>query len=250
VRAYNLGYPTMSLTKDLLLLDYGLRYDPDLIVWLFTLESFGQKSQLDSALVQNNPDPVRRLIEDYGLAQSVDDPRFVVHTWRDRTILGQRRALADLLRLQFYGVAWSVTGIDQEYRTDYTPRAIDLAADETSHGLSRATFTPADLAFDVLHAGIARAGDVPVLLINEPIFISEGQNSDLRYNFFFPRWLYDEYRRLLADQAAENGWQFLDLWDHLPDADCYTDSAVHLTPACSAQLGQMVGAALVERDVP
>jgi hypothetical protein len=51
VRAYNLGYPTMSLTKDLLLLDYALRYDPDLIVWLFTLESFGQKSQLDSAIV-------------------------------------------------------------------------------------------------------------------------------------------------------------------------------------------------------
>ena len=53
VHAYNLGYPTMSLTKDLLLLDYALpRYEPDLVVWLFTLESFDAQTQLDSPLVQ------------------------------------------------------------------------------------------------------------------------------------------------------------------------------------------------------
>ncbi len=44
------------------------------------------------------------------------------------------------------------------------------------------TLTTDDLAFDVLAAGLTRAGDVPVLLINEPMFISQGQNSDLRYN--------------------------------------------------------------------
>jgi len=39
VRAYNLGYPTVSLTKDLMVLDYALRYDPDLIIWSLTVET-------------------------------------------------------------------------------------------------------------------------------------------------------------------------------------------------------------------
>ena len=246
VRAYNLGYPTMSLTKDLMLLDYAQRYRPDLIVWLFTLESFGQPTQLDSAIVQNNPRLIKPLIEKYHLNQNVDDPRFVELNLRDKMIIGRRRALADLLRLQFYGVPWAITGIDQEYRADYTPRAIDLSADDTWQGYRPRTFTEDDLAFDVLRAGVQIAGDTPVLFINEPMFISDGENSDIRYNAFFPRWAYDDYRRLLNEQTAANGWQLIDLWDSIPGADCYTDSAVHLTPPCSAQLAGMVGPAILQ----
>jgi hypothetical protein len=246
VRAYNLGYPTMSLTKDLMLLDYTMRYDPDLIVWLFTLESFGQPAQLDSAIVQNNPDRVQPLIERYDLHQDTDDPRFVELELQDQTIIEQRRALADLLRLQLYGVPWAVTGIDQEYRDDYTPRAVDLRDDNTWQIYTPQTFTENELAFDVLRAGVKIAGKTPILLINEPMLISAGENSDIRYNAFFPRWAYDDYRRLLAEQTAEQGWQALDLWDALPNADCYTDSPVHLTPTCSAQLGQLVGAAILQ----
>ncbi len=246
LRAYNLGYPTMSLTKDLMLLDYAQRYHPDLIVWLFTLESFGQPTQLDSAIVQNNPDRIKPLIEKYDLNQNVDDARFVEPDFQDKTIIGRRRALADLLRLQFYGVPWAVTGIDQEYRSDYTPRAIDLSTDDTWQGYRPRTFTENDLAFDVLRAGVQIAEDMPVLFINEPIFISDGENSDIRYNAFFPRWAYDDYRRLLKEQTAANSWQVLDLWDSIPGADCYTDSPVHLTPPCSAQFAQMVGPALLQ----
>jgi hypothetical protein len=246
VRAYNLGYPTMSLTKDLMLLDYARRYQPDMVVWLFTLESFDRDEQLDSAIVQNNASRVQRLIKTYGLSLDANDPRFVRPSFQGKTIVGRRRDLADLLRLQYYGVPWALTGIDQEYRTDYVPRAIDLPADATWHGITQARFTPDDLAFDVLDAGLRMVGNTPVLLINEPTFISDGQNSDIRYNFFFPRWTYDEYRRLLAERAARSNWPLLDLWDILPGADCYTDSAVHLTPECSAQLGQRVGAAIVQ----
>lgn len=246
VRAYNLGYPTMSLTKDLMLLDYAWRYKPDMVVWLFTLESFDRDEQLDSAIAQNNASRVQHLIKTYGLSLDINDPRFVRPSFREKTIVGRRRDLADLLRLQYYGVPWALTGIDQEYRTDYVPRAIDLPADATWHGITQAAFTPDDLAFDVLDAGLRMMENTPVLLINEPIFISDGQNSDIRYNFFFPRWTYDEYRRLLAERVAHSNWPLLDLWDILPDADCYTDSAVHLTPECSAQLGQRVGAAIMQ----
>lgn len=246
VRVYNLGYPTMSLTKDLLLLDYAMRYQPDLIVWLVTLQSFDQAAQLDSAIVQNNVERVKTLIERYDLAQSHNDSRFVEPSTWDKTIIGQRRALADLLRLQLHGVPWTLTGIDQEYPDNYTRRAVDLPADDSWQGYTPDIFSPDILAFDVLRAGVERAGCVPLLFINEPIFISEGENSDIRYNFFYPRWTYDIYRRLLEQQSADRGWQLLDLWDRLPDVDCYTDSPVHLTPECSRQLGQITGAAILQ----
>ena len=85
-----------------------------------------------------------------------------------------------------------------------------------------------------------------MLVINEPIFISEGENSDIRYNFFYPQWLYDLYRGLLVEFRDAGLWPYLDLWDLVPDADCYTDSAVHLTPDCSARLAERVGAAIVQ----
>jgi hypothetical protein len=39
----------------------------------------------------------------------------------DRTLIGQRRNLADLIRLQIYGVLWAATGIDQYYPETYDP---------------------------------------------------------------------------------------------------------------------------------
>jgi hypothetical protein len=245
VRAYNFGYPTMSLLKDLTLLDAALREEPkpDLILWLLTLESFAARDQLDPALLQNNPDTVRDLITRMDLAQDVNDPRFVEPDFWGETIIGRRRDLADLLRLQLYGVAWALTGVDQAYG-DYTPRSIDLSDDETWRGFAPGALDRDDLAFDVLAAGVARAGDVPVVLVNEPIFISEGANSDVRYNAFYPRWAYDAYRDWLADEADASGWTLLDLWDALPAAECYTDSPVHLTPECSAALAQELEAVI------
>jgi hypothetical protein len=236
IRVYNLGYPTMSLTKDLMLLDYAMQYDPDLVVWLFTMESFDREGQLDSPIVQNNPDRMQPLISTYNLGLNRNDDQFVQLSLWGKTIIKRRRALADLLRLQYYGVAWSVTGIDQEYRDDYTPRAIDLEPDETWRGFNPGALSESDLAFDVLAAGQQLAGDTPILFVNEPMMISNGENSDLRYNAFYPRWAYDDFRQFLHEYRDQHQWMFLDLWNKLPEPDCYTDSAVHLTPECSTQL--------------
>jgi len=75
------------------------------------------------------------------------------------------------------------------------------------------------------------------------MFVSRGQNSDLRYNFFYPRWAYDTYRRLLAEQCRLRGWHCLDLWAAVPASE-YTDSAIHLTSAGEAILAGRLGAAL------
>ncbi len=238
LRFYNLGYPTISLTKDLLILDYAMRYEPDLILWLVTLESFPYEKQVFTPLVQNNPEPVRDLIARYSLKVDPQDPAFVDPTFWQRTITGQRRPLADWLRLQLYGPLWAATGIDQDIPETYEPRAKDLEADESYYGLIP-PLTESDLAFDVLAAGVTRAGDVPVLIVNEPMFVSEGENSDIRYNFFYPRWAYDAYRELFAAFTAQNPFARLDLWQSIPNTE-YTNSAIHLTPRGSAYLATLL----------
>ena len=86
---------------------------------------------------------------------------------------------------------------------------------------------------------------MPVLLVNEPVFVSQGENSDIRYNFFYPRWVYDAYRELLAGQAETNGWHFLDLWQAI-DNNEYTNSAIHLTPKGSAQLTHILAPVILD----
>lgn len=226
---YNLGYPTMSLTKDVMLLDHALRYQPDALIWAFTAQSFPRQTQLDSPIVQNNAEAISRLIATYQLDLNVEDERFVRPTFWDRTIVGSRRPLADWLRLQLYGFAWATTGIDQYYPDSYTPRTEDFEEDISWGGFDTPkAMTQDDLAFDVLATGIEQAGEIPVILVNEPMFISDGVNSDLRYNLFYPRWAYDQYREWLEDTASQNSWTLLDRWD-VVDATEFTDSPVHLT---------------------
>jgi hypothetical protein len=87
------------------------------------------------------------------------------------------------------------------------------------------------------------AAPVPTLLVNEPILVSNSANSDLRYNFFYPRWAYDEYRQLLAEHAAARNWHYLDLWDLVPMQE-FTNSAIHLTPEGEAMLANEIAQAI------
>ena len=228
VRAYNLGYPTISLTKDLLILEKAMQYQPDMVIWLTTLEAFPKDKQFDSPIVANNASRVRELISHYNLSANPNDPALVKPSNWDQTFVGQRRNLADLLRLQIYGVLWASTGVDQVYPEDYERAQTDLDANFEFHGMSQPSELRNALALDVLDA-LMNAADVPTLLVNEPMLISDGLNSDVRYNFFYPRWAYDEYRQTLSQHAGANGWNYLDLWDLVPSNE-FTNSAIHLTP--------------------
>ena len=61
------------------------------------------------------------------------------------------------------------------------------------------------------------------------MYVSDGENSDARYNAFYPRWAYDQYREMLAETATTEGWKYVDLWDAIPPEE-FTDTPVHLTP--------------------
>ncbi len=248
VHAYNLGYPTLSVTKDLLVLSRAMRYRPDLIVWLITLESLPRNKQMSSPIVQHNADEIRTLIARAHLSLDPHDPQLVDRTFWDRTIIGERRDLADVIRLNLYGVMWAATGIDQYYPESYTPLQRDFAADDSFYNL-RPPLKPGDVSLETLDAGIAITGNVPVLIVNEPIFVSSGANSNIRYNFYYPRWAYDDYRHLMAEQAQRRGWWYLDLWD-IVSPEQFTNSAIHMTPAGVATLGQRVGQAISQGHGP
>jgi hypothetical protein len=227
-RFYNLGYPTISVTKDLMLLDYALRYQPDAIIWLTTLEALPLNKQLTTPLVANNALVMESLIARYDLSLNPRDPALVRSTYFESTLVGQRRALADIFRLQLYGITWAATGIDQFYSTDYSPPKMDFAANDNKFHDLRQPLNENFLAYNIIAAGI-ESSPVPVFLVNEPMLVSDGENSHIRYNFFYPRWAFDTYRTQLAQKAMEHRWTYIDLWDVLAPEQ-FTNSAIHLTP--------------------
>lgn len=240
--AYNIAHPILSVTKDLMLLDHVLRYQPDGVLWLVTLDSLYQPDQLRPPLVQHNASRIMDLIERFNLGLDIDqlppEPSFF-----DQTIIGQRRALSDGLRLQMFGVMWQNTGIDQVY-DEYIPTANDL----TDHTIWQ-TFDDGDsladaLALDVIDAGYALVGEgVPLWVVNEPIMIADGANHDIRYNAWYPRWAYDEYRAILSQTADANGWDYVDLWDAVPNEQ-FTDSPVHLSARGIGQIARILAQVL------
>lgn len=245
LRAYNLGHPVLSLAKDLLILNHALRYEPDMIVWLTTLHSFPRDQQLSAPLVQNNAHRVRQLFQNSAMDYDLENTLPTQPGLLDRTIVGQRRPLADWLRLQLYGIMWATTGIDQRYPEEFDLRTSDFEEDVTWDEVdSPRPLSHNDLAFDMIEAGHQIAGAVPILMVNESIFISSGQNSDIRYNLWYPRWAYDSYRQLYQEKATTGNWHYLDLWDAI-DPDEFTDSPVHLTPAGTQQLAQRLQPAMM-----
>lgn len=242
VTAFNIGYPTISLTKDVMLLEYAIQYEPDLILWMTTLDAFPIEKQA-SPIVLNNEEKIRALEENHGLQVEINN--FEEGTLWDKTFIGDRRAWADLIRLQIYGVMWSATGIDQLYSETYERAQTDFDEDEGYHSFVKPNLDENHLALNVLETGFRLAGETPMILVNEPMLISSGNNSDIRYNFFYPRWAYDEYRKTMFTISEENNWMYIDLWDVIP-ANQYTNSAIHLTPEGETILAERLAQFIVE----
>ena len=191
-------------------------------------------------MVQNNLPRLRLLIEENELNINPNNEQFYQPNIWEQTIVGQRRQLADLLRLQTYGLSWATTGIDQAIPENLTLRQSDFEENYSWSVFDQpTTLTQEELAFDVLQAGINLTDDVPIFIVNEPIFISDGENSDVRYNSFYPRWAYDQYRDLLRQYTDENDWQYVDLWDTIP-AQEFTDSPIHITAEGTQALAEII----------
>jgi hypothetical protein len=247
VHAYNLGYPVLDVTKDLLILEKGLDYEPDLVLWFVTLAATYEDEQLFHEVVRANPERVRDLNSRYDLALKVSElpaePDFM-----ERSIIGQRRALADWLRHQVYGVAWTATGIDHRNPEFFEPVRENLQeGDNILNGASQADFVWDSLALEIISAGAQMTAEqgAELLLINEPIYQSSGLNSDVRYNFYYPRWAYDGYRDLMQGTSTNHGWQYVDFWDAVP-SEFFTDSSLHFTPSATCDFAKLVGTEILK----
>ncbi len=241
VRVYNLGYPKLTVMKDLLILRHALQYQPDLVIWPITLSSLYPSDQLQPdrfPVTTANYDEIVSLVDQYHF--KLYEWPMPTPTWFDRTLFGQRRDLANWLRYQLDGLGWTATGIDHvvarfaPFRPDTYTSGDDIFSVNLMH-LSRwpeKKIVADDLSLDIVKAGIQAAASqgVPVLLVNEPIYRNE--TDPVRWNIHYPRWSYDSYRVALSDTAAREGWHYVDFWDAMPP-DQFTDTDFHLSAAAN-----------------
>ncbi len=75
------------------------------------------------------------------------------------------------------------------------------------------------------------------------------KTADLRYNFLYPRWAYDQWREMMSARAEAGGWNYLDLWNIVP-ANEFTNSAIHLTPAGESILAGRVKQTTLQQSCP
>ena len=218
VRAYNLGYPMPFLMRDALILDKAMEYEPDMVLWLVTLYTLEPK-KAETYFIHPHAERYQRLVSTYGLISPHLAEPVKERTFWDQTLIGERRRLKKLVLTQMLGLLWAGTGIDNH--EGLQPMTSPPDPDVADH-LDYEGWQPEEsprlfdsLMVDVLLAGFKIAGDVPVVLLNEPIFIAEGMNHHIRYNSFYPRWAYDEYRQWMVAWAERETLPLLDYWTAL-----------------------------------
>jgi hypothetical protein len=236
LRFYNLGFPHMSVVKDILILNKAMEYQPDLIIWAFTLSTIHPKEP--NAFLLENIDEALTLQEEYGLENIYTDIEREKTNLFDKTFIGQRSELARLILLQSLGTIWAATESDASLNSNLTLQSDIDEEDEAVDNDVRDSIkylgmdNPGDISpflmFDYLEAGDRLSGDVPILFVNPPMFIATGENSDKRYNASYPRWAYDQYRQLISERATTNQWNYLDLWNVIPP-DEFIGSQFHMS---------------------
>jgi hypothetical protein len=231
VKAYNLGYPWPSLLRDVLILDHAMQYQPDMVIWLVTLHSF-EKKLADREFLIPHAERMAEVIAEHQLVlpKVYSDQVVAQPTLWDKTIIGQRGKLKSLILNQVYGLMWSATGIDNAngLPKERPPFPQDVEADVSYFDYQSPNDSLAlvrSLMFDVVRVGHEVAGDAPLIVVNEPIFIVSGKNSELRYNHVYPRWAYDAYRQSLAEWMSAQGYPFYDVWNALPASEFSNDMA-------------------------
>ena len=232
---HNLGYPSISILKDLMMIDRALEYDIDLILWFITLEALPTNKQAEIPIIKNNPTQVNSIIDDYGLSISKFEEKIM-----DKTFWSQRRNISDFINLQLFGILWDATGIDQEYPESYNPAQRDFPEPIEKYYASNSDDNIEDsLGLEIIKKGIEENKGKDFILINEPILISEGINSSLQYNYYYPRWAYDQYRLIMKRFAKENDFLYYDLWNLIPE-DEFTNSAIHISEDAEHLLAEEV----------
>jgi hypothetical protein len=229
VVVYNLAYVGTYLPKDLLILDRAMQYKPDLILWFVTLDTFTAGGRSNAIqMLSPHAGKALEIIASYNL--NIDTYGMKSETFSNRTFWTEKSRLKKIARLQLDGLLWSATDVDFYVRPLPKVGPDALATDPVHKTPDNYDLTSGRLSLDVLGAGYEIASPVPVLVINEPIYISAGMNSKVRYNSYYPRRAYDHYRSYLSEWMRENGHPYMDLWDFLPAGE-FRNTPLHYSAA-------------------
>ena len=255
IHVYNLGYPSISVLKDLIILQRTTIYKPDLILWNITLSALLQKSEQgvkQNVIVNHNQDIAQDLIKRYSLATQLDTNPGTDNapSLEHKTFLDRREEMARFIKDQLDGVRWQAT-VGELVNKAYTPLGMDVKASDTFdlYNLRPPTLDPKLLEFDVLQAGVSMAGNTPVVIINEPIQIVTGQNSDIRYNKMYPRWIYDQYRAMMSAKSEQYHWDYIDLWNIIPPTQ-FTDTTFHRSAKGEQRYAQQMEDIILKHACP
>ena len=253
IKAYDLGYPWPSLLRDVIILDRAMEYQPDMVIWLVTLHSF-EKKAADRDFLVPHAERMALVVAEHGLKLPKAYTNQRGQTFWDKTIIGQRERLKNLLLVQAYGPMWAATGIDNSngLSKEHPVFPQDVTGDESYFDYRSPADAPAlvnSLMFDAVRVGHEIAGDVPLVIVNEPIFIVSGKNSDLRYNDLYPRWAYDAYRQSLAFWMDLQGYAFYDYWNILPASE-FSNNMFHRDPRGEEKFANILKPILQEFSCP
>ena len=229
VVAYNLAYPVPNAGRDVLLLDAALRYQPDLVIWFVTAMSLRNPLDPDegSAFLDINRARLEHLTSSFGLQEWFNVRMLPVPAWYSWIAFHNSDVLPvwlNSLVYPFVTPSWGQTG--RRLGSETIPVKAQFVSGQTA-------FNPMpNITWQFLAVGqtLADRAGAQLLLVNEPILVGSGPNSDINYNLLYERVLYDRYREtLLAYTSRYNLW-VIDLWNTVPAAN-FTDTAFHTDAA-------------------
>ncbi len=242
IKVYDLGYPHPSVVKDLVILDKAVEYKPDLIIWFVTLNTLNPR-QINPFL-EANRERVIDLLKAYHIPFAYSENlNQTSPSFYDRTLIGQRSILARQIKLQLLGAVWAATDTDSDEVSGQEPLDYNVGKNPLYRGMDSSQDITNLLLFGALAAGMDISHPTPVLIVNEPIFVTTEEYATVRYNAMYPRWAYDQFRTALAEQAHARGWNYLDLWNAIPPED-FLDAGVHRSAASQQLLIQQINPTL------
>lgn len=246
VKVYNLGYPHPSVIKDLVVLDKAVETKPDLIIWFVTLNTLIPRRL--SPFLDANSERVVNMLRLYNIPFFKDDLLSASPSgFYDKTLMGKRSYLARWIKLQFLSAVWAATGgdnVSNPSRNVIKP-SLNVLSDTRYRGMEQTNKLKNMLQLKAIKAGYDIADSIPILIVNEPIFVANGLNSNVRYNDIYPRWAYDQYRKAVTKKAQNSNWMYLDLWNAIPPEN-FTDGLFHLTAEGEGLLVNQINPTLKE----
>jgi len=251
VKVYNLGYPHPSIIKDLMFIEKVREAQPDLIVWFVSLNTITSNQDRVHPFLMDNSERALEIMDRYDIPFAPRNKLAENESgFYQKTIIGQRSLIGRWIKLQALGLVWLATGKDlfTPPASFQTPSA-DVQNDPSYREFEPGSNLRASLLLESFSAGKDIAGGIPMVLVNEPIFVATGEHSDIRYNDIYPRWAYDQYREIVAAQARASSLTYLDMWNAVPP-QYFTDTSLHLNAAGEHLLVDQINSTLLAAVCP